>query len=36
MNCSGGSIYVIGQEQLLSKLYAGCSLPTDYIDNLTK
>jgi len=35
MSCSNGQVVVIDQEQLLAKLYAGCQLPSNYIDILT-
>jgi hypothetical protein len=34
MTCSTGKQTVINQEQLLSSLYAGCSLPSNYVDIL--
>ncbi len=34
MSCSSGKIVVADQEQLLAKLYTGCTLPTDYVSTL--
>lgn len=34
MTCSTGKSTVINQEQLLASLYAGCSLPANYVDIL--
>jgi hypothetical protein len=34
LNCSTGQIQVTMQEQLLAKLYSGCSLPTNYVTTL--
>ena len=34
MSCSSGKIVVADQEQLLAKLYSGCTLPTDYVSTL--
>lgn len=31
MSCSHGQVIVVNQEQLLSRLYAGCSLPGNYV-----
>ncbi|HLL79044.1 MAG TPA: hypothetical protein VKT25_06065, partial [Ktedonobacteraceae bacterium] len=31
MTCSDGSSVVADQEQLLAKLYAGCTLPSNYV-----
>jgi hypothetical protein len=35
MSCPTGKVTVVNQEQLLSKLYGGCTLPANYIDILT-
>jgi len=35
MSCSTGEVKVIDQEQLLAKLYSGCSLPANYLSVLT-
>ena len=35
MHCSNGQFNVVNQEQLLAKLYAGCSLPSNYLGILT-
>jgi len=35
MSCSNGKVTVLDQEQLLAKLYAGCSLPSNYLSILT-
>jgi hypothetical protein len=35
MSCSNGQFTVVNQLQLLAKLYAGCSLPGDYLSILT-
>lgn len=35
MQCSNGQFSVVNQEQLLAKLYAGCSLPSNYLGILT-
>ncbi len=35
MQCSNGQFGVVNQEQLLAKLYAGCSLPSNYLGILT-
>jgi hypothetical protein len=35
MNCSHGQVNVVGQEQLLSRMYQGCSLPGNYLGVLT-
>ena len=35
MQCSNGQVGVSNQEQLLAKLYAGCSLPSNYLGILT-
>ena len=35
MSCSNGQVIVLEQEQLLAKLYEGCSLPSNYISILT-
>lgn len=35
MSCSSGQVNVINQEQLLAKLYQGCSLPSNYLAILT-
>ena len=35
MSCSNGQVTVLDQEQLLAKLYAGCSLPSNYLSILT-
>ncbi len=34
MSCSSGKITVVDQEQLLAKLYSGCTLPGDYVSIL--
>ena len=34
MSCSSGKIVVADQEQLLAKLYSGCTLPADYVSTL--
>ncbi len=34
MTCSSGKIVVADQEQLLAKLYSGCTLPADYVSIL--
>jgi hypothetical protein len=34
MSCSSGKISVADQEQLLAKLYSGCTLPSDYVSIL--
>jgi hypothetical protein len=34
MSCSSGSVTVSSQEQLLAKMYSGCSLPGNYRDIL--
>ena len=34
MSCSSGKITVADQEQLLAKLYSGCTLPSDYVSIL--
>jgi hypothetical protein len=34
MTCSSGKVVVADQVQLLAKLYAGCSLPADYLSIL--
>ncbi len=34
MACSSGKVVVADQEQLLAKLYAGCSLPANYLSIL--
>ena len=31
MSCPGGTVQVIDQEQLLAKLYQGCTPPSDYV-----
>lgn len=35
MSCATGHVTVSNQEQLLIKLYNGCSLPNDYLSTLT-
>jgi hypothetical protein len=35
MSCPTVKVTVVNQEQLLSKLYGGCTLPANYIDILT-
>ena len=35
MHCSNGQFNVVNQEQLLAKLYQGCSLPSNYLAILT-
>ena len=35
MQCANGQFSVVNQEQLLAKLYAGCSLPANYLGILT-
>ena len=35
MSCPSGKVTVVNQEQLLSKLYSGCTLPANYLDILT-
>ena len=35
LSCSNGHVLVTDQEQLLSKLYQGCSLPANYVAILT-
>jgi hypothetical protein len=35
MSCSGGQVRVADQENLMAKLYSGCTLPGDYIGILT-
>jgi hypothetical protein len=35
MTCSHQHVVVLNQEQLLVKLYAGCSLPSNYLSILT-
>jgi hypothetical protein len=35
MQCSNGQFSVVNQEQLLAKLYSGCSLPSNYLGILT-
>ncbi len=35
MSCPTGKVTAVNQEQLLSKLYGGCTLPANYIDILT-
>ena len=35
MSCASGHVTVSNQEQLLVKLYNGCSLPSDYLSILT-
>src|SRR6266700_3794514 len=35
MSCGSGHVTVSSQEQLLAKLYNGCTLPGDYISTLT-
>ena len=35
MQCSNGQFSVVNQEQLLAKIYAGCSLPSNYLGILT-
>ena len=34
MSCSSGKVTVVDQEQLLAKLYSGCTLPGDYVSIL--
>ncbi|HKV57111.1 MAG TPA: hypothetical protein VJO32_02480 [Ktedonobacteraceae bacterium] len=34
MSCSSGKIVMADQEQLLAKLYSGCTLPTDFTSTL--
>lgn len=34
MSCSSGKIVVADQEQLLAKLYSGCTLPANYVSTL--
>jgi hypothetical protein len=34
MSCPSGSVRVIDQEQLLAKLYSGCTPPSDYVNIL--
>jgi hypothetical protein len=34
MACSSGKVVVAEQMQLLAKLYAGCSLPANYLSIL--
>ena len=34
MSCSSGKFVVASQEQLLAKLYSGCTLPADYASTL--
>jgi len=34
MTCSSGKVVVADQEQLLAKLYSGCTLPADYVSTL--
>ena len=34
MSCSGGTVTVAQQEQLLALLYSGCQLPSNYISIL--
>ena len=34
LSCSSGKFVVAAQEQLLAKLYSGCTLPTDYASTL--
>jgi hypothetical protein len=34
MSCSSGKVVVADQEQLLAKLYSGCTLPPDYVSTL--
>ena len=34
MSCSSGTTTVADQEQLLAKLYSGCTLPTNYVSTL--
>lgn len=34
LSCSSGSIRVVEQEELLAKLYSGCTLPDDYVSIL--
>jgi hypothetical protein len=36
MACSSGKVVVADQEQLLAKLYAGCSLPANYLSILER
>ncbi len=31
MTCSSGKVRVVDQEQLLAKLYGGCTLPANYV-----
>ncbi|HVB75882.1 MAG TPA: hypothetical protein VNE38_20330 [Ktedonobacteraceae bacterium] len=35
MRCASGQVNVVSQEQLLAKLYQGCSLPSNYLSILT-
>ncbi len=34
MSCSSGKVVVADQEELLAKLYSGCTLPTNYVSTL--
>jgi len=34
LNCSTGQVQVTLQEQLLAKLYSGCTLPSNYATSL--
>jgi hypothetical protein len=34
MSCSSGTVAVTDQEQLLAKLYSGCTLPANYVNTL--
>lgn len=36
MSCSSGKIVVADQEQLLAKLYSGCTLPANYVSILER
>ncbi len=36
LSCPGGQIQVTEQEQLLAKLYSGCTLPNNYVEVLTR
>jgi hypothetical protein len=36
LNCAGSNVTVQNQEQLLAKMYQGCTLPSNYVSILSQ